>query len=63
MKLKVVIHEAEEGGYWAEIPAIPGCMTRGSDLRISVPVHGNQNLKIGLQKAMMKLAGIRDNEL
>jgi len=36
---------------------------QGSDLRISVPVHGNQNLKIGLQKAIMKLAGIRDNEL
>ncbi len=29
MKLKVVIHEAEEGGYWAEIPAIPGCTTQG----------------------------------
>ena len=29
MKLKVIIHEAEEGGYWAEIPAIPGCATQG----------------------------------
>ena len=29
MKLKVVIHEAEEGGYWAEIPAIKGCATQG----------------------------------
>lgn len=29
MKLKVVIHHAEEGGYWAEIPAIPGCATQG----------------------------------
>ncbi|MHC1743918.1 MAG: type II toxin-antitoxin system HicB family antitoxin [Syntrophobacteraceae bacterium] len=29
MKLKVVVHEAEEGGYWAEVPAIPGCVTRG----------------------------------
>ena len=29
MKLKVVIHEAEEGGYWAEIPAITGCVTQG----------------------------------
>lgn len=28
MKLKVVIHEAEEGGYWAEVPAIPGCATQ-----------------------------------
>jgi len=29
MKLKVVIHEAEEDGYWAEVPAIPGCATQG----------------------------------
>ncbi len=29
MKVKVVIHEAEEGGFWAEVPAIPGCATQG----------------------------------
>jgi len=29
MKLNVVVHEAEEGGYWAEVPAIPGCATQG----------------------------------
>lgn len=29
MKLKVVVHQAEEGGYWAEIPAISGCATQG----------------------------------
>ena len=29
MKIKAVIHEAEEGGYWAEVPAIPGCVTQG----------------------------------
>ena len=29
MKIKVVVHEAAEGGYWAEVPAIPGCATEG----------------------------------
>jgi predicted RNase H-like HicB family nuclease len=29
MKLKIIVHKAEEGGYWAEIPAIPGCVTQG----------------------------------
>jgi len=29
MKLKVIVHEAEEGGYWAEVPAIVGCATQG----------------------------------
>jgi len=32
MKIKVVIHEAEEGGYWAEVPAIPGCASQGETL-------------------------------
>jgi predicted RNase H-like HicB family nuclease len=31
MKLDVVIHNAEEGGYWAEVPAIPGCATQGEN--------------------------------
>ena len=29
MKLKVIIHKAEEGGYWAEVPSILGCATQG----------------------------------
>jgi predicted RNase H-like HicB family nuclease len=29
VKLKVIVHEAEEGGYWAEVPAVPGCATQG----------------------------------
>ena len=28
MKVQVVIHEAEEGGFWAEVPAL-GCVTEG----------------------------------
>jgi len=29
VKIKVIVHEAEEGGYWAEVPATPGCATQG----------------------------------
>jgi predicted RNase H-like HicB family nuclease len=29
MKLKVLVHAAEEGGYWAEVPALPGCVSEG----------------------------------
>ena len=35
----------------------------GSNLRISVPVHGDSALKIGLQKQVMKMAGIDESEL
>jgi predicted RNase H-like HicB family nuclease len=30
MKIRIVVHEAEEeGGYWVEVPAIPGCVSQG----------------------------------
>ncbi len=29
MKLKALIHSAEEGGFWAEVPALPGCVSEG----------------------------------
>jgi predicted RNase H-like HicB family nuclease len=32
MKLRVVIHPAEEGGYWAEVPGFPGCVSCGDTL-------------------------------
>ncbi|EHK56358.1 type II toxin-antitoxin system HicB family antitoxin [Allomesorhizobium alhagi] len=32
MKFKVVVHEAEEGGYWAEVPAVPGCASQGDTM-------------------------------
>ena len=32
MKIKVIVHPAEEGGYWAEVPGIPGCATQGETL-------------------------------
>jgi len=54
MKLAVIIHEAEEGGYWAEVPSIPGCATQGETIEellansyeavegcLSVPLNGH----------------------
>jgi predicted RNase H-like HicB family nuclease len=32
MNIKVVVHEAEEGGFWGEAPAIPGCASQGETL-------------------------------
>jgi predicted RNase H-like HicB family nuclease len=32
MKIKAVVHEAEEGGFWAEVPAIPGCASQGETM-------------------------------
>lgn len=32
MKIKIVVHKADEGGFWAEVPAIPGCATQGETM-------------------------------
>ena len=134
MKIKVIIHEAEEGGFWAEYLAIPGCATEGETMeeltrnlreaiegclavdvaepksggreqiwklpcegrlreglraasgaarlalfrvsgshhiygrdgrivRLSVPIHGNRSLKIGLLRHSAKLAEIPDSDM
>ncbi len=38
MHLKAIIHSAEESGYWAEVPEIPGCLTQGETLE---ELHAN----------------------
>jgi predicted RNase H-like HicB family nuclease len=32
MKIQAIVHKAEEGGFWAEVPAIPGCATQGDSM-------------------------------
>jgi predicted RNase H-like HicB family nuclease len=40
MKIKVVVHEAEEGGYWGEVPALPGCASQGETIdELMVNLH------------------------
>ncbi len=66
MKLQVVVHEAEEGGYWAEVPAIPGCATQGETFEellqnlyeavegcLSVPV---QDVKVTEKDRVLEIA-------
>ncbi len=32
MNVKAIIHEDEDGGYWAEVPVLPGCATQGDTI-------------------------------
>jgi predicted RNase H-like HicB family nuclease len=32
MTIRAVVHKAEEHGFWAEVPALPGCMTQGETI-------------------------------
>ena len=31
-KYTVVVHEEAEGGFWAEVPALPGCYSQGDSV-------------------------------
>ena len=51
MKIKVVVREAEEGGFWAEVPAIQGCVTQGESMEellrnLHVVIEGSLSLVV-----------------
>ncbi|HEY3251120.1 MAG TPA: type II toxin-antitoxin system HicB family antitoxin [Ignavibacteria bacterium] len=54
MTLKLLIHKAEEGGYWAEIPSLPGCFTQGENL---------EELKINAKEAVEGWLQAREQQL
>ena len=45
MEYSVVVHEAEEGGYWVEVPALPGCYSQGETVEEAL---GNVREAMGL---------------
>ena len=52
MRLKVIVHDAKEGGYWAEVPAIPGCATEGDTFgellqNLCEAIEGCLSVKVG----------------
>ncbi|MFZ2473299.1 MAG: type II toxin-antitoxin system HicB family antitoxin [Methanothrix sp.] len=32
MDYTILIHQAEEGGFWSEVPALPGCYSQGETI-------------------------------
>ena len=43
MTIRAIVHKAEDDGFWAEVPAFPGCMTQGETM---------EELKSNLQEAI-----------
>ena len=62
MKIKAIIHPAEEGGYWAEVPALPGCITEGDSM--DEVINNIQDAIQGwLEVAKTKIAQLSENDL
>ena len=59
---RIVIHEAEEGGYWGEVPAMPGCVSEGEtveECKANVMEAARGCLESYLKMAMERLAAGR----
>lgn len=65
MKLRAFVHEAEEGGFWAEVPALPGCVTQGETLdevrtnlseAIQLWLEAGDEVPPGLQARVLEVA-------
>ena len=46
MQYTVIVHSADEGGYWVEVPLLPGCLSEGetidealSNVREAIELH------------------------
>ncbi len=43
MTIRAILHKANEGGFWAEVPALPGCVTQGET---------EEEIRVNLQEAI-----------
>lgn len=50
MTIRAVVHKAEEGGFWAEVPALPGCMTQGDSIE-ELKAHLKEAIELWFEAA------------
>ena len=63
MEYSVVVHDAEEGGYWVEVPALPGCYSQGETVEESLE-NVREAIELYLETLREKGAQIpRDDEI
>ena len=53
LEYSVVLHEADEGGYWVEVPALEGCFTQGESVEKAL-----QNAKEAVELYLEGLKGL-----
>lgn len=59
---RVVIHAAAEGGFWGEVPALPGCVSEGDtreECRANVLDAARGCLECYVKRAMARLSSRR----
>jgi predicted RNase H-like HicB family nuclease len=52
MQYTVIVHNADEGGYWVELPSLPGCFSQGETIDDAM-----NNVKEAIE---LHIQGLRD---
>ena len=50
MEYTIILHQAEEGGYWADVPALTGCFSQGETVEETI-----QNIKQAIESHLIAL--------
>ncbi len=50
MEYTVLIYQAEEGGFWAEVPTLPGCYSQGETIEETM-----SNIKEAIEAHLLAL--------
>lgn len=50
MEYIIIVHSAEEGGYWSEAPALPGCFSQGETVEEAI-----KNMKMAMKSHIKAL--------
>ncbi|MSQ14529.1 MAG: type II toxin-antitoxin system HicB family antitoxin [Dehalococcoidia bacterium] len=68
MRLAAVLHEAEAGGYWVDVPSLPGCFSQGENvgealinIKAAIELHLEGYLEDGLDISQEKELGFTVN--
>jgi predicted RNase H-like HicB family nuclease len=62
MKIRAIVHKAEEGGFWAEVPCIPGCATQGETME-ELRVNLREAIKACLSVPVDEPSVLRDDQV
>ncbi len=54
MTFKLLVHSAEEGGFWAEVVNLPGCFTQGETI---------EDIRSNAKEAILSHIGVVENSI
>jgi len=52
MQYTAIVHNSDEGGYWVEVPSLPGCLSQGETIDEAI-----NNIKEAIE---LHIQGLRD---